>query len=175
MDAINQLQENEPRWFAVYTKYKCEKYVTDNLNRKGIEAYLPLLNRVKVYASKTKRYKVPLISCFVFVRITKSDYVKVLETEYVLNFLKQRRDLIAIPDVEINLLKRLVGEYELSLCEEKVDWKLGQKMEVIAGQLTGLKGILIEKSNKSDFVIELDNIGIQLRMQFSKEHLMPLI
>jgi len=175
MEAINQLQENELRWFAVYTKYKCEKYVTDNLNRKGIEAYLPLLNRVKVYASKTKRYKVPLISCFVFVRITKSDYVKVLETEYVLNFLKQRRDLIAIPDVEINLLKRLVGEYELSLYEEKVDWKLGQKMEVIAGQLTGLKGILIEKSNKSDFVIELDNIGIQLRMQFSKEHLMPLI
>jgi len=175
MDAINQLQENQPRWFAVYTKYKCEKYVTDNLNRKGIEAYLPLLNRVKIYASKTKRYKVPLISCFVFVRITKSDYVKVLETEYVLNFLKQRRDLIAIPDKEINLLKRLVGEYELSLCEEKVDWKLGQKMEVIAGQLTGLKGILIEKNNKSDFVIELDNIGIQLRMQFSKEHLMPLI
>jgi len=175
MEAINQLQDNEPRWFAVYAKYKCEKYVTDNLNRKGIEAYLPLLNRVKVYASKTKRYKVPLISCFVFVRITKSDYVKVLETEYVLNFLKQRRDLIAIPDVEINLLKRLVGEYELSLYEEKVDWKLGQKMEVIAGQLTGLKGILIEKSNKSDFVIELDNVGIQLRMQFSKEHLMPLI
>jgi len=175
MEAINQVHQEIPRWFAVYTKYKCEKYVAENLGRKGIEAYLPLLDRVKVYASKTKRYKVPLISCFVFVRITKAEYIKVLETEYVLNFLKQRRDLIAIPDNEIDLLKRLVGEYGLSLYEEKVDWKLGQKMEVIAGQLTGLQGVLIEKSNKSDFVIELDNIGIQLRMQFSKEHLMPLI
>ncbi|MDA8692826.1 UpxY family transcription antiterminator [Saprospiraceae bacterium] len=175
MSAINQLHKEEPRWFAVYTKYKCEKYVADNLSKKGIEVYLPLLDKIKVYTSKTKKYKVPLISCFVFVKITKAEYVKVLETEYVFNFLKQRRDLIAIPDKEINLLKRLVGEYELSLYEEKVDWKLGQKMEVIAGQLTGLKGILIEKSNKSDFVIELDNIGIQLRMQFSKEHLMPLI
>ena len=174
MEAINHIDPNVPKWFAVYTKYKCEKYVADQINRKKIEVYLPLLDKVKVYASKTKKYKIPLISCFVFVKITKADYVKVLETEYVLNFLKQRRDLISIPDQEIDLLKRLVGEYETSLYEEKVDWKLGQKMEVIAGQLTGLQGILIEKSNKSDFVVELQNIGIQLRMQFNKAHLMPL-
>ena len=175
MEPINHLDIEQPKWFAVYTKYKCEKYVAEHLKTKNIEVYLPLLNRVKVYASKTKRYQVPLISCFVFVRITKAEYIKVLETEYVLNFLKQRRDLISIPDNEINLLKRLVGEYETSLYEDKIDWKLGQKMEVIAGQLTGLQGVLIEKSNKSDFVVELQNIGIQLRMQFNRAHLMPLI
>jgi transcription antitermination factor NusG len=175
MERINHLDIEQAKWFAVYTKYKCEKYVAKHLESKNIEVYLPLLEKVKIYASKTKKYQVPLISCFIFVKITKTEYIKVLETEYVLNFLKQRRDLISIPENEINLLKRLVGEYETSLYEDKIDWRLGQKMEVIAGQLTGLQGILIEKSNKSDFVIELNSIGVNLRMQFNKAHLMPLV
>lgn len=175
MNPINDLDSNIPKWFAVYTKYKCEKYVAENIRRKGVDVYLPLLDKVKVYTSKTKKLRVPLIPCFVFVKITKAEYIKVLETEYVLNFLKQRRDLISIPEKEINLLQRLVGEYDANLFADKVDWKLGQKMEVIAGQLTGLHGVLIQKSNKSEFVIELENIGINLRMQFNKAHLMPVI
>ena len=31
---INQLSPTETRWFAVYTKYKCEKYVADQLSKK---------------------------------------------------------------------------------------------------------------------------------------------
>ena len=175
MEAINDLDYKVPKWFAVYTKYKCEKYVAKRLQKKLIEVYLPLLDKTKVYTSKTKKYKVPLISCFVFVKITKAEYVKVLETEYVLSFLKQRRDLISIPNDEINLLRRLVGEYETSLWTEKVDWAIGQKLEVIAGQLTGLKGVLVEKSNKSEFIVELKNIGIHLRVHINKAHLLPLV
>ena len=33
---INQLSTMEKRWFAVYTKYKCEKYVADSLAKKQI-------------------------------------------------------------------------------------------------------------------------------------------
>ena len=175
MTAINDLHNDQPKWFAVYTKYKCEKYVAANLERKDIKVYLPLLEKVKIYASKTKKYKVPLISCFVFVRITKKDYIKVIETEYVLNFLRQRKDLISIPENEINILKRLLGEYEATVHEEKMNWTLGQKMEVIAGQLTGLKGILVQEANNSHFIVELENIGVKLRMQFNSNHLMPII
>jgi len=174
MHKINHLHVDESKWFAVHTKYKCEKYVAQQISKKGIEVYLPLTDRVRVYASKTKKYKVPLISCYIFVKICKHEYVRVLETEYAINFLRQRKDLISIPDKEINLLKLLVGEYEVSLYDEKVNWALGQKMEVVAGQLTGLHGVLIEKCNKRDFVVELQNIGIQLQMQFRKEHLMPI-
>lgn len=175
MQAINDLDAHEAKWFAVYTRYKCEKYVADQLQKKNIEVYLPLLDKVKIYTSKTKHYKVPLISCFVFVKIIKSEYITVLETEYALKFLRQRKDLLSIPDNEINLLKRLLGECDTSIYNEDIDWQLGQKMEVVAGQLTGLQGVLVEKSNKCDFVVELQNIGVKLRMQFNKAHLMPLI
>jgi len=35
---INHLSNTEERWFAVYTKYKCEKFVANLLAKKNISA-----------------------------------------------------------------------------------------------------------------------------------------
>ena len=40
----NGLSQTDKRWFAVYTRFKSEKYILDKLTRKGIEAYVPILN-----------------------------------------------------------------------------------------------------------------------------------
>ncbi len=171
---INHLSKDQPKWFAVYTKYKCEKYIVDNLKSKNIEAYLPLLNVTKKYTSKIKKYQVPLINSYVFVKITKDNYLKVLQTEYVMNFVKIRKNLISIPEEEINLLKRIVGEYQESITSEAIDWIEGQEVEVVAGSLTGLKGRLIEKKNKNRFAVNLNHIGIQLQIEIEPGLLRPI-
>ena len=92
--SINQLDENEPRWFAVYTEFKKEKIAEKFLKKKGIETYLPLQKVVRRYKSKTKKIEIPLINCYLFVRITKKEYVKVLETDYISRFIKIGKDLL---------------------------------------------------------------------------------
>lgn len=174
IEHINHLSKDQPKWFAVYTKYKCEKYIVDHLNAKKIEAYIPLLNVTKRYTRKVKNYQVPLINSYVFVRITKEDYVKVLQTEYVLNFVKIRKNLISIPEEEINLLKRIVGEYQDSIETNTIDWVEGCEVEVVAGSLTGLKGRLIEKKNKNRFAVNLNHIGIQLQIDIDPGLLRPI-
>lgn len=168
---INHLHATEKKWFAIYTKYKCEKYVVDQLSKKQIEAYIPLLKTTKKYTRKIKTYELPLINCYAFVNITKDQYVKVLETEYVMKFIKQRKHLISIPEDEILLLKKIVGEFQedLSICPS--DYNIGQPVEVIGGSLTGLKGHLIEIRNKKEFVVHLDHIGIQLRININPSQL----
>ncbi|MCB0624781.1 MAG: UpxY family transcription antiterminator, partial [Saprospiraceae bacterium] len=76
----NQLDERQERWFAVYTRFKREKLVYQRLQEKGIHAFLPLQNLTRQYASRKRSVQLPLISCYVFTRITKKDYVRVLET-----------------------------------------------------------------------------------------------
>lgn len=164
---INQLSQAESRWFAIYTKYKCEKYVTEHLARKGIAAYVPLITKIKQYASRVKRSNVPLINCYVFVKITKDQYVKVLETQYVMSFIKQRQNLIAIPDEEINLLKRIVGEME-DVSAGNIEMSIGDEVEIIGGNLTGIRGRLIESEGKNKFVVKLESIGLQLSMIIDK-------
>ena len=168
----NGLSQTDKRWFAVYTRFKSEKYILDKLTKKGIEAYVPLLKYTKRYERKIKHVEIPLISCYVFVRISESDYVKVLQTEHVVRFLKLHGQLISIPEDEMELMKRVVGE---NVVEKAHEGKLskGTEVEVIGGNLTGLKGKIIKQQNKKFFVVALDNIGYSLELNIAKEFLQP--
>ena len=170
---INHLSETEERWFAVYTKYKCEKYVVDQLARLGVSAYVPLITKTKKYASRIKTSVVPLINSYIFVHIKKEDYLKVLQMEYVFTFVKQRKNLISIPTEEINLLKLIVGEIEYVEVEE-VSFESGDEVEVIGGGLTGIKGCLVSKKGKNSFIVQLITIGMQLTMTIDKSNLRML-
>ncbi len=163
LEAENHLDPVEPRWFAVYTRSKSEKVVKQLLDAKGIECYLPLLEVTRRYTRKIKVLQLPLISCYVFVRIVKDQYIPVLETENVVKFIRFARNLIAIPDEEIDIMRRVVGEVrdveaQAGLIQE------GDLVEIIGGKLTGIKGRLVEKKGKKQMVISLETIGYSLTM-----------
>ncbi|HQV66332.1 MAG TPA: UpxY family transcription antiterminator [Saprospiraceae bacterium] len=171
---INQLSETEGRWFAVYTKYKCEKYVSEQLQKRKILAYVPVITRTRKYERKIKRYDVPLINCYVFVHIIKSEYLPVLETEYVMKFLKQGKDLLAIPDHEIQILKRVTGDINHVELIENAAFEEGEEVEVIAGHLTGVRGKVISKLGKKSFLVELKTLGFQLMVNVDIKLLRPV-
>ena len=168
----NHLSKSEKRWFAIYTKYKAEKFVEKQLTKKGIHAYLPLIHKSKRYSRKIKHYQVPLINCYAFVCIDSTEYVPVLETEHVLSFIKQGKNLISIPQREIDLLKRIVNS-ENEAFAEPLYFSQGMEVEIIKGQLTGLKGYLIDQKNKNEFVVELHSLGIQLKIEINPAYLRP--
>ncbi|MCF8282894.1 MAG: UpxY family transcription antiterminator [Bacteroidales bacterium] len=160
---VSHLHESEARWFAVYTRSKSEKVVQRLLTNKEIESYLPLQKVTRRYTRKIKHYEVPLITCYIFVKITKKEYVPVLETENVAKFIRFARNLYSIPEEEINLLRRVVGEGE-DVVAEPGNFKEGDEVEVIGGKLTGLKGRMVERQGKKHLVVELESIGYTLRM-----------
>lgn len=159
-----RLDEHTPRWFAIYTRYKREKQIRKRLIEKGIQTYLPLQQCVRHYKRKVKVVDLPLINCYLFVKITRQQYIQVLETADVLHFVRPTKELIAIPEEEINILKRVVGE-KLSLEVDRSTFQSGDVVEIISGNLTGIKGILLENSSKHNFLIELNRIGYSLEMQ----------
>jgi len=171
---VNQLSNTEYRWFAVYTKYKCEKYVAEHLQKKKIEAYIPLMTRTRRYARKIKQYDVPLINCYVFVHILKGQYIPTLETEYVMSFLKQGKDLIAIPQKEIDLLMRVAGDAEEAIDISQGGLMKGEEVEVTSGHLAGMRGIIVERTGKKSFIIDLNTIGYQIRINIDMHLLKPI-
>ncbi|MFN7117482.1 MAG: UpxY family transcription antiterminator [Saprospiraceae bacterium] len=160
---INQLDDTEARWFAVYTKFKREKLVQKQLHDRGIEVFLPLQSFTRRYQRKVKQVEIPLISCYIFTKITKPQYVPVLETPDVVHFVKIAKDLIAIPEAEIEIIKRVVGEKQEVEVQEG-SYQMGDEVEIIGGNLTGLKGWLVNAENEKNLVIELENLGYSLRM-----------
>ncbi|GAA5219849.1 UpxY family transcription antiterminator [Membranihabitans marinus] len=170
---INHLSNTCCKWFAVRTKYKTEKYIVDQLQKKGIEAYLPLQTLSRQYGQKRRMIQQPLIHQYVFVHIDRQSYLKVLQTNYVLGFLKNGKDLISIPEAEINTLKRIAGDL-LPVKVEELSLLPGKKVEVIGGSLTGVQGILMEQVNKKYFTVQLHSMGMQLNIDIDKNLLRPL-
>ena len=166
-----QLSDTEAKWFAIYTRYKAEKEVVRLLAKKRIEAYLPINRIVKQYVSKRKIVELPLINCYVFVRIIKDQYVPVLETNNVLKFINFSKKIVAIPDHEIALLKRICQE-QLDIEVSQTSFQKGKPVEIIGGNLTGVHGKLIAQKGKN-FVVELDHIGWGLQMEIDPANIRP--
>ncbi len=164
-DFINHLSDTEKKWFAINTKFKCEKFVAQQLQKKNIDAYLPVIKKTKRYKRKIKNYEIPLINSFIFVNINKNQYVPTLETEYVFKFLKQGKDLISIPEEEIQILKRVAGDCVLAEISDPNKLSKGDSVEVVLGPLTGMKGIVLDKAGKKSFYVELKTIGYVLKIK----------
>ncbi|MEZ4896448.1 MAG: UpxY family transcription antiterminator [Saprospiraceae bacterium] len=160
---INHLEEVESKWFAVYTRFKQEKMVQKRLREKGIETYLPLTRKFRKYDKRLRHFDVPLISCYVFTKITRKEYVPVLETEGVVKFIKFAENLISIPEDEILWLQKILQE-DFSAELESTGFVHGQRVEVVRGNLIGLSGVLINTTNKKNFLVEFSGMGQSFRM-----------
>ncbi len=152
---------NNSFWYAVRTQLKCEKQVAQLMNKVGLNYYLPLQQYTRQWGRRKVEVEIPLISNYIFVHINRSEYVKVLETEFVYGFIKFGGVLSAIPEAEIQLLRRIMGECK-DIDVKSLTFEEGEEIEIIAGKLTGLRAKLVQQKGKNKVLVELQNIGYGL-------------
>ncbi len=169
-DPVNHLDDDEKKWFAVRTNYKREKIVRDQLIRLDIEAFLPLQEKTIHYTRKTVRREIPLLYTYIFVKIIRSEYVPVLQVPQVYGFTKLHRDLISIPEEEIDILKRVIGA-KVDVTIEKDKIATGDPVRVSVGQFAGMEGEFVQTLNSHKFLIELKALGHFLRMEIDESFL----
>lgn len=169
----NHLHQTEARWFAIYTRYKREKVVYDELTQKGIDVFLPLQKILRKYGRKKRWVELPLFNCYVFVKITKANYVPVLSVEGVTKFIRFSQNLISIPQEEIQMIKRIIGS-EILIEAEEGFYQSGDEVGIIAGNLSGMKGELIEVQGKNKVLIELSHLGYTLKIELPSSYLRRL-
>lgn len=163
---------SENTWFAIKVKYKSEKLVLQQLEKKGVTSYAPMRNYTKRYNRKIVHHTVPILPCYLFVQISDRDFVKVLETEYVYNFVKIGNQLTPVHDYEIEILRRIEGiEDDFNLTE--VEYQKGQSVKVSNGPLFGMQGIISQIKSKGKLVVNFDSLGIALQIEINKKQLEP--
>ena len=129
-----------PRWFAFRTMYKREKVVSKRLGAAGMETYVPLRTVVKHYASKTVVSHVPLLSSYVFVRLTAKQYPVVLADGDVFEIVRFNGEVGRVTDEEIALLKTVLRDGGEDF-EPQTAEGLGEGAEVVVngGALAGTR------------------------------------
>src|SRR5204862_3803125 len=76
-----------PAWYAVWTRSRHEQVVRDQLERKGLEAFLPTITRWSHWKDRKKQVDWPLFPGYCFVRFNGAERLPVLKCTGVVNII----------------------------------------------------------------------------------------
>jgi transcription antitermination factor NusG len=175
---MNQLELLERNWHALYVRSRSEKKVLSQLEEMGIEAYLPLVTKIKKWSDRRKKIEEPLFKSYVFVRSNAKEYLPILNVYGVLKFVTFEREAVVVPDNQIVAIKKFVEDYEHGeeyKMRNTEDLKVGQKVRIINGPMKNLVGTLETICNKRHLIVYIDVVGQYLPIHLSRAKVEPVI
>jgi len=147
----------EQKWYAVHVRSRHEFQVFDRLSKKGIEAFLPVVERLRKWKDRKKLITFPIFPGYLFVHILNNTQEKlhVLKINGVVRLLGSGHgEPEPIPDDQIISLKKLVENKKELDPYPYLD--KGQRVRIRRGPLTGVEGMLVEKLGKHMLVLSVD-------------------
>ncbi len=148
------MDENK-KWFAVYTKPRFEKRVTEILTRKKIQNYCPI-NKVLRQWSDRKLVNEPLFPYFVFIKITECELSSLKQIDGVVNFVYWLGKPAIIRDSEIEAIRQFLDEHS-NIRLERIQVNANEP-EHVNGSFTKMGNGVIVLKNKS-VTVELPSLG----------------
>jgi len=129
------------RWYAVYTKPRCEQKAVDGLSRRSVEAFLPKIEIVRKRQNRAVRQAEPLFPCYVFARIeiNSERLLAAKWTPGVRKVLGVSDTLSHVPDSVIDCIREQMGTHEA--IQHRQRFNIGDRVRVLAGPLADLVGI----------------------------------
>lgn len=160
------------RWIAVYTKPRYEKKVHSLLEEKGIESYLPLIRQRRQWSDRKKWVDVPLFRSYIFVHTVPKDSLWVLQTPGVHHIIKFKNEIAFIMDEQIEAIRTSI---EGGLKPEATDYfTVGEEVEIIAGPMKGIRGLVAQIKGNEKFILKIDAIQHAMSVHIERNYLRPV-
>lgn len=167
----NSLPQNGKKWHVIYTRSRAEKKVYDELTRKNIECFLPLQKKLRQWKDRKKWVEMPLIPGYCFVNISRKEYDQVLQTNHVVAYIFFEGKAANIRNDQIEALKQMITQFDAEVTVTDKNFTPGEKIEIIAGPLIGLRGELTGMRGKNRFVIRIVQINTTFSVELSPDML----
>lgn len=163
----------DKKWYAAYTHSRAEKKVARELDKQGIEHYLPLIKTLKQWTDRKKKVEEPLIRSYIFVYITEKEYMDVLHTAGVMTIVRFSGKPVAIPDWQIDNLKILLGA-SLPITVESRELVTGEEVRITRGTLEGLRGVIQQIKGEHKLVISIHALHYHMTVDIDPAFVKPV-
>jgi transcription antitermination factor NusG len=163
----------DPKWFAVYTISRHEKRVAQHLTQREIEYYLPLYRSQRKWSDGSRvTLELPLFPGYLFVRIKKTERVRVLDVPGALAVVGGTgREPVALPDDAIDALRTGL---HLRRAEPHPLLTVGQRARIRSGALAGMEGVVVRMKNSLRVVLTLEHIQRSIAVEVGSDDLEPM-
>ncbi len=156
-----------PEWYALYLRSRYEKKVALELERKGIEQFLPLIEEVHVWSDRKKKVMEPLFRGYIFVMTDLRDREAILRTNGVVRIVGIRNKPSRIPELHINWLRRVVGQAKE--VERETYLEVGERVRIISGPFMGIEGIISRVKGISRVIVPIAAVQQSVSFQVPSE------
>ncbi len=149
-----------PNWYAIYVKSKHEGIAYGELQKKGVESYLPLVKKTRQWKDRRKLVEFPLFPGYLFAKVnpTPSGFVRVLRARGVVSLVSGELGVpLAVPDCEMDSL-RIMMENGNDI-DIYPGIKEGTRVSVRRGPLKGATGAVVSKDGGYMLIVNIDILG----------------
>jgi transcription antitermination factor NusG len=163
-----------PKWYALYTRSRFEKKMLTELTDRSIEVFLPMREVLSRWKDRKKRIWIPLFPGYIFVNHidTPENRYRILNMPGAVRFVGFEGRSKPIPNEQIEYVRKFL---ESSISIDPYPYvQVGSRVEVIAGPLKGIQGILVEKRGRFRFVIQVDLIRQAISAEIDASDVRPI-
>jgi transcriptional antiterminator NusG len=161
-------------WYALYTRSRHEKKLLTELTDRSLDVFLPMREVLSRWKDRKKRIWLPLFPGYIFVRQvdTPENRFRVLNMPGAVRFVGHEGHAERIPDEQIDAVRRFL---ETKIAVDPYPYiHMGQRVEIIAGSLKGIQGVLIQKKNRFRFVLQVDLIRQAVSIEIDASDVRPV-
>jgi transcription antitermination factor NusG len=161
----------EPLWYAAYTNANHEKRVTQQLEKRSVEHYLPLYESVRRWKDRRVQLQMPLFPGYVFVRLALRDRLQLLQIPGVVQLVSFNGHPAPLPQEDIQAIRDCLDRGHQ--VEPHPYLRAGRRVRVMSGPLRGLDGIILHRKKKTRFVLSFELIMRSVAVEIDETELMP--
>jgi transcription antitermination factor NusG len=153
-----------PAWYPLQTRYQCERKVDAALREEGFESFAPMQLEARRWSDRTKLVESPLFPGYTFVRMEADPQllIKVLRLPGMVRFVTSGRELVAVPNEEIEAVRAVVRSN--ASYEQGPFPAVGEKVKIRGGCLDGVEGILTAQTGRGEIVVSVGAIQRSLKV-----------
>lgn len=156
----------EERWYALYVRSRFEKKTDYELQRRGIESFLPMTEEIRLWSDRKKKVQEPLFRGYVFVKTDLRNRINILQTDGVVHFVSIRNSPSPIPEEQINWLRIITNHPDGVRREQYI--AEGERVRIIHGPFAGVEGFVVHVKDSMRVVVSLHTIAQSVSVEVAQ-------
>jgi transcription elongation factor/antiterminator RfaH len=159
-----------PAWYVLHTRSRFEQVVSDGLEKKSLETFLPKITVMSKRRDRRKKIRVPLFPGYVFTRsdLNAHERLEIVKTIGVVRLVGNKDGPISIPDEAIDSLRIMVAVD--SPVETGTRFRKGDRVMVVEGPFAGVVGAFVRYRGFGRVVVAIEALGQYAAGDGPEEH-----
>lgn len=147
-------------WFVIYTKSNTEKRVAEDLRKRNITVYCPLILEKRKWSDRIKTVENPLFRSYCFVHIDESERNRVFGVPGVVRYLHWLKKPAVVREEEIEMIRKMLNDFDHAAIQVQ-QYSVSDKVRISSGVFMEQEGHVIAQQGKK-LVLRLESLGVSI-------------